>query len=76
MFDVTFPSGQADAQPHDSTLALDAANTSESWDDSVLMAEPDADVFGWDDEDEEDDDEDESGGNNADLADDLDDDDD
>ena len=75
MFDVTFPSGQADAQPHDSTLALDAANTPEPWDDSVLMAEPDADVFGWDDEDEEDD-EDESGGNNADLADDLDDEDD
>lgn len=79
MFDVCFPSGQAStegpttvARRHGSGLALDTTETPGPWDDSVLMAEPDGDVIGWDDDEEED----ELDDDDPDLADEFDDDDD
>ena len=79
MFDVTFSSGRPNADApfagagfHDPAVAFDAADLPESWDDDALMAEPDGDVFGWDDEEEEDDDFEDD---DTDLADDFDDDD-
>lgn len=75
MFDVTFPRGQsktgassAGGGPRHSGLTLDATDTWDSCDDSLLMAEPDGDVFGWDEGDEEEED-DGADGNDTDLAD-------
>lgn len=83
MLDVNFPSAQSDAEtlptdlvPRDSVLAFDATDTLDPSDDSVLIAEPDGDVFANDDADDDDDEEDDVDDDDTELADELDDDDD
>jgi len=78
MFDVTLSSGRPGsdglptaAESGEPTVVAAAAEPFDPWDDDALMAEPDGDVFGWDDEDEDDDDYDDD---DPDLADDFDDD--
>lgn len=71
MFDVTFPLGQAETEAL--STGVGATDSLDPWDDSVLSAEPDGDVFGCEDEDDEDDDVDDD---DTDLADEFDDEDD